>query len=77
MDGYIFWKGDMAIFTGKIEHLYGGKFYQYRLTEGHRRGDFIVSQRKPRPFDPIEPPSVDGPGPAQCDELLGKKHYAG
>jgi hypothetical protein len=43
----IYWKGDLAEFTGNTMRLHGGLFYEYRLLEGHRKGDLIVSMRAP------------------------------
>ena len=42
-DNQIYWKGDLAEYTGKSEVLYGGLFHEYLLLEGHRKGDKIWS----------------------------------
>ena len=76
--GYIYWHGDKAEATGKTETIHGGLFYEYRLVEGHRAGELIVSQRTPIPnYQMIDLPSEpDGPNKWQCDDILGKKHYS-
>ena len=33
-----YFKGDLAEYTGKVEHLHGGKFYEVVLLEGHLEG---------------------------------------
>lgn len=45
-DNQIYWKGDLAEYTGKSEVIYGGLFYEYLLLEGHRKGDKIWSPRQ-------------------------------
>jgi hypothetical protein len=44
-DKQIYWKGDLAEYTGKSEILHGGLFHEYLLLEGHRKGEKIWSPR--------------------------------
>lgn len=43
----IYWRGDLAEYTGKSEVIYGGLFHEYVILEGHRAGDIIWSPRLP------------------------------
>ena len=36
--GTTYFKGDYAEYTGNMERLHGGVFYQIRLLEGHLKG---------------------------------------
>ena len=50
----IYTRGDEAEFTGKACYLSGALFYQYKLIEGHRKGETIVTyMEKPDPGDPV------------------------
>ena len=40
-----FFHGDEGDFTGNISSLYGGTFYEIRLTEGHRKGELLLVTR--------------------------------
>lgn len=42
-DNQIYWKGDLAEYTGKSEVIHGGIFHEYLLLEGHRKGDKVWS----------------------------------
>ena len=39
--------GDKARYTGKTEIIHGGLFYEIEYMEGHRKGQFIWTARKP------------------------------
>jgi hypothetical protein len=41
----IYWKGDLAEYTGNSEVLHGELFHEYLLLEGHRKGEKIWSPR--------------------------------
>lgn len=43
-----YWKGDLAIYTGKSQELHGATFYELRLLEGHRKGRNVVTQNAPK-----------------------------
>lgn len=44
----IYWKGDLARYTGKSETIHGGVFYEIELLEGHLKGQTKVTQRQPK-----------------------------
>ena len=46
--GAYYFRGDLAIATGKTVELHGATFYEYKLVEGHRAGDLIVTQNAPK-----------------------------
>ncbi len=43
----IYWKGDLAKYTGKTFNLHSGLFYEVELMEGHLKGELKVTQRAP------------------------------
>lgn len=43
-----YFHGDACKWTGETTQVYGGLFYVYELLEGHKAGERIVSQEKPR-----------------------------
>jgi hypothetical protein len=43
----LYWKGDLARYTGKTVSLYGGLFYEIELLEGHMKGETKLTQRAP------------------------------
>lgn len=45
----IYWRGNKAKYTGKIEKLYGGVFWEIEILDGHMKG-----QKKFTPRDPNE-----------------------
>ena len=42
-----YWKGDKVEYTGKVEQLYGGTFYEIRLLEGHMVGQTKLTPKPP------------------------------
>lgn len=43
----LFFKGERARYTGKVEVLYGATFYEIEILEGHRKGEMaLVSDRQ-------------------------------
>lgn len=42
-------QGDKAEYTGKIEHLHGGTFYEVRMLEGHLKGQLKLVVKPPKP----------------------------
>ena len=43
-----YWKGDAAKYTGKVEHRYGGVFYEIEMLEGHLKGQTRLSSENVR-----------------------------
>ena len=43
-----YFRGDACKWTGEAEEHYNGFFYVYTIIEGHRAGERILSQEKPR-----------------------------
>ena len=43
----MYFNGDKAEPTGKTKRMYGGLFYEYKMTEGHKIGQSAWTQRKP------------------------------
>ena len=41
-----YFKGDEAEYTGKVETLYGGLFYEIELLEGHLKGHLKLTDRE-------------------------------
>ncbi len=56
----IYFKGDAAEATGKTVDAHGGHFHEYRMVEGHRKGETIQSQREPRTIELNNQPTGDG-----------------
>ena len=46
-----YFHGDAMEYTGRTEDYAGGLFYEATLTEGHRKGQSIWTQREPRKVD--------------------------
>ncbi len=47
MNKTVYFKGDLAEYTGKTEHLYKQKFYEILLLEGHLQGQTRLIKRSP------------------------------
>jgi hypothetical protein len=43
----LYYKGDLARYTGSTVVLHGGLFYEIELLEGHMKGQIVVTQRAP------------------------------
>jgi hypothetical protein len=43
-----YFKGDLAEYTGKVEQMHGGTFYEVRLLEGHLEGETRLVKKPPR-----------------------------
>lgn len=73
-------KGDLAEYTGKVEQISGGTFYEYKFLEGANVGKTGVTQRapdgtnpgqaKPEPSSGIITPQVPVSTPAAIDPAL-------
>lgn len=44
-----YFKGDAGEYTGKVEQLHGGTFYELRMTEGHLKGQVKLVTAPPKP----------------------------
>lgn len=42
-----YWKGDKAEYTGKVEVLHGGTFYELLMLEGHLKGQTKLTSHAP------------------------------
>ena len=42
-----YFKGDKAQYTGKVEEIYGGTFYEFTYLEGHKKGTIGHTSRRP------------------------------
>lgn len=45
--GKYYFHGDACEWTGVVKDVHKGRFYEYQLLEGHRKGDNILSQHIP------------------------------
>jgi hypothetical protein len=45
---YCYINGDMAQYTGKTQFLYGETCYEVVMIEGHMKGEFKWTFRKPK-----------------------------
>lgn len=43
----LYYRGDLARYTGKTMSLHGGLFYEIELLEGHLKGSLKVTMRAP------------------------------
>lgn len=43
----IYYKGDLARYTGKTKVMHGGTFYEVEMLNGHMRGALKVTVRAP------------------------------
>jgi hypothetical protein len=48
MAKFTYWHGDKAQYTGKVEVLHGGTFYEAIFVEGHRKGATILVAAPPK-----------------------------
>ena len=51
----LYWRGDLATYTGKAMALHGGLFHEIELLEGHLKGERRVTMRAP-----IQPVKSEG-----------------
>lgn len=42
-----YFNGDAARFTGNVEKIHGGTFYEHEIVEGHRMGKIVFTQNEP------------------------------
>jgi len=47
----IYWKGDLAEYTGRSEIFHGGLFYEIRLLEGHLNGQIQWVVKSPEAME--------------------------
>lgn len=47
MSQQLYFKGDLAEYTGKSKTLYGGLFYEIKLLEGHLKGEIRHVSKPP------------------------------
>lgn len=52
--GTLYWKGDLAEYTGKTEMIHGGLFYEIKLIEGHLKDELKWTQRAPSQNSTVE-----------------------
>lgn len=48
----VYFKGDLAQYTGQVKHLFGGIFYEIELVEGHLKGALRLITKAPSCLKP-------------------------